>query len=316
VVLAVSHLAPAIAECLAAWKAELDLPITVRAEDSPLGSGGALRNCQDLLEPHFVLLNGDILTNLRLGPLVSFHQTARALVTATLSEVDDPTRFGIADLDEAGRIRCWQEKPSLKEARSRWGNVGAWVINRGLLDFIPEGRMTSLEKDTFPILLRQGVPFFGHQFSGYWSDIGTLKSYVQGNRDLLAGCTQATVQGTETRPGVWIAPSADVPADVTLIPPVCLGSGCRLGPGCELIGPTVVGADCELGRNVILDQTIVWDHARIGDGTRVQGSVIASCQLGRQCLVREGCVVASHSQLGDGRQLEAGTLLGPSSVLP
>src|SRR5262245_18659793 len=186
-VLALSNLAAPILDFVDSLGDGHGLRIVSRVETSPLGSGGALKNCADLLDGTFILFNGDILTDLDLTELVAFHRASGALVTATVNEVDDPSHYGILHLDAASRVLTWQEKPRREEALSRWGNVGAWVMEPAVLDHIPVAQVVSIERDTFPLVLARGLPFYGFQFAGYWKDIGTVDKYVQANRDLLTG---------------------------------------------------------------------------------------------------------------------------------
>lgn len=317
VVLAVSHFASAIIEYLRQSGVARGFNVTIRMEDRPLGSGGALKNCADILQDDFVLLNGDILMDMELGGLLECHRNAGAMVTATVSHVEDTRRWGILDLQDDDRVLGWQEKPEPAAAKSRWGNVGAWAISRKILDYIPEDRFVSLEKETFPLLFEKEQPFFGHRFSGYWKDIGTLENYVQANQDVLAGVIKGVQPGgRESAPGVWIDETAHVADTVDWVAPVVIGAGCRIGRGTRITGPTVIGDGAQIGAEANLQSSIVWPEAQIGDQATLDRAVIGEACLGARVTLGTGGAIASNSHVEEGVNLPAGTVIGPGSRLP
>jgi NDP-sugar pyrophosphorylase family protein len=314
VVLAVSHFATAIVDFLKKCEAAHGLGIKIRTEEEPLGSGGALKNCADVLQDDFVLLNGDILTDLDLSKLVEFHRKCDAVVTATVSEVEDPRHWGILDVQEDGRTLGWQEKPTKEEAKSSWGNVGAWAMSKELIELIPEGCFVSLEKETFPMIFQRGMPFYAFRFPGYWMDIGTVEKYVQANRDLLMGAVRGlTPNGRVKEKGVWIDDSARVAADARFAPPVVVGPGSLVGTGTQVYGPTVVGSGARIGAGAEIRSTIVWPQASISDGVKACDSVIGEAHIGADCTLGPGCTIAANSVVAAGTDLPADTVLGPGS---
>ncbi len=316
VVLAVSHFASAIIEFLQQTKVARGFNVKIRMEDRPLGSGGALKNCADILQDDFLLLNGDILMDMDLGGLLEFHRNAGAMVTATVSKVEDTRRWGILDIQDDDRVLGWQEKPESADAKSLWGNVGAWAISRKILDIIPEDRFVSLEKETFPLLFEKKQPFFGHRFSGYWKDIGTLENYVQANRDLLAGALKGVKpKGRESTPGVWIDETAQVDDQVDLVAPVVIGGDCRIGHGSRITGPSVIGQGVKVGIEAKIKSSIVWANAQIGDHAQIDDAVVGEARIGSNGALGTGCAVASNSLIEEGVKLPAGTVLGPASRL-
>jgi NDP-sugar pyrophosphorylase family protein len=317
VVFAVSHFAPTIAEFIKSDLADCGIPITLRHETDPLGSAGALVNCADLLHDDFILLNGDVLMDLNLEELSGFHRKNSAAVTTTVSEVDDPSHYGILDVQEDGRTLDWQEKPTREDAKSKWGNVGAWAMTKRVLDFIPAGRFTSLEKETFPQILAEGLLFYAYKFEGYWKDIGTVDKYVQANRDLLNGVISGLQPaGKEIQPGIWVESPECVPDDIQVTSPVVIGKDCRIGSGVKLAGPVVIGSDVQIGDGVEMASTVVWNGASVGSGTKMSSSVLGGATIGEECVLNPGCVVATNSAVAARSVLASNTSLGPGSRLP
>lgn len=270
------------------------LDVVVRSETQPLGSGGALKNCADLVAEQFLLLNGDILTDLSLSELFRQHQRTRALVTVAVAPVDEPWHYGIIDAAPDSAVREWQEKPDRQSAKSNLANVGAWAMSRQVVDLIPEGRFVSLEKEIFPAALASGVAFYAYRFDGYWKDIGTVDKYVEANRDLMAGKVRGFSAGGS----------------------VILGKGCDIHPTAAIEGPSVIGDGVVIGKDAKVRASIVWSGSRIGDGATVVQSVIAGAEIGARASLAEDCVIAQGSIVGAGQTLEPKTVLGPRSILP
>jgi len=316
VIFAVSHLAPTVINFLKTHHSDLGIPLVIRMETEPLGSGGALKNCEDLIKGQFILFNGDILTDIDLRALMSFHESSKAVVTTTLSHVEDVAHYGIVDVDAAGRAHGWQEKPKREEAKSHWGNVGAWAMSPDVLRFIPPRRFVSLEKETFPMLFKEGVPFFGYRFAGYWKDIGNIERYVQANRDLLNGKIGGTpIPGREIKKGIWVDASAALADDVKFYPPAVVGRNCRIAGDVEISGPTAIGDNCEIESAAKIASSILWPATKIGQGTRISNSVVASARIGSECVVGDGSVICSDTTVGPGAILPPGTIIGPGSSL-
>jgi mannose-1-phosphate guanylyltransferase len=280
------------------------LDIVVRSETRPLGSGGALKNCADLAADQFLLLNGDILTDLDLSDVFRQHRTKDALITVAVAPVDEPWHYGIIDAAADGSVREWQEKPDRTSAKSNLANVGAWAMSKRVLDLIPEGRFVSLEKEIFPAALDRGVAFFAYRFDGYWKDIGTVDKYVDANLDLMAGkvrgYTAPVEQSTEAR----------------VSGKVIVGKGCDVHPSAVIEGPTTIGDGVAVGKDARVRASIVWSGSRIGDGASIVKSVIAGAEIGARAVVAEDCVIAQGSVVGAGQILAPKTLLGPRSSLP
>jgi NDP-sugar pyrophosphorylase family protein len=275
-----------------------------------------LRNCADLITDTAILYNGDILTDLDIGDLVSFHKRTGARITATFNEVDDPTHYGVPELDAQHRVLGWQEKPSRETAKSRYGNVGVWVVEPDIFSHIPDARAVSLETEVFPLLLRDGVPFFGYCFDGYWKDIGTIAKYVDANRDVLTGKVRDQ-DLDEKRAGeeLWVGHDVRLPESCEISGSVVIGAGTTIGEAVRILGPTVIGANCVIGEGVEMACSVIWSGARIAARTRVDSAVIGAADIGADCVIRAGSVVSSDSRLAANSYLPPDSLLGPGSSL-
>ena len=161
--------------------ASLDLPyeVVIVEETEPLGTGGAIANCRPHLgEGTCCVINGDLLTSLRVGEMLSAHKESGTLASISLWEVEDPSRFGVADFDSTStRIRRFQEKPPREEAYSNLINAGTYLLEPEVFDRMPEGAF-SMERIVFPQLAEQGE-LSGFPFEGHFVDAGTPASYIE-----------------------------------------------------------------------------------------------------------------------------------------
>jgi NDP-sugar pyrophosphorylase family protein len=298
VILSVSHLPDVIRGIMGDGRtAGVRLRYVVESE--PLGTAGGVRNAADLVEGRVVVLNGDVLTDVDLGAMLAVHEARQAQATIFLTPVDNPTAYGLVELEADGRVRRFLEKPGWDEVTTNTINAGIYVLERELLDLIPKGQPSSIEREFFPLLLERRIPFVGHVPRAYWLDIGTAVKYHQAHQDLLDRLVQTPVSPPGRRvPEGWVEPSADLHSTVRLRAPVVIGSDCRLEQD-VVMGPGVVlGAGCRLGRGVQLEASVLWEEVTLGPGTRLHG-----------CLVGRGCRIGAHADLG------AGTVLGDGSAL-
>jgi len=164
--------------------ADVDFDVRIVPEEEPLGTGGALGNCKDVISGRFACFNGDIVSSLNLAPMLEQHNSMKGIGTLALWEVEDPTRFGIVGLDENNCVTEFKEKPKPEEVFSNLINAGSYILEEEVFDFMPEGRH-SLERDVFPILAKNGK-LGGFPFSGYFIDAGTPSSWRDGVRTCIS----------------------------------------------------------------------------------------------------------------------------------
>lgn len=229
-------------------------------EDDPLGTAGAIKNCQaHLTSDRFLVLNADIVSSMDLGALVAAHKAHDAIGTISLKQVAAPdvVNFGVirpdgpAATDGAQRIAEFVEKPSRPElAPSRLINAGAYVLERRVLDLIPRGKLVSLEKEIFPQLLPQG--FWGLPFDGTWIDVGDPGRLVQASHAM----DPTFRAGPQTR----IASDAKVERSL-------LGRDCAVRGGAHV-------EDCILGDGVTVEAGVHLKDCVVGDGEYVKANVV------------------------------------------
>jgi len=278
--------------------------ISYAVEPEPLDTAGAIRFAAEHagLSETFLVVNGDVLTDLDVGALVAFHRSHRAVATIHLTRVEDPTRFGVVPIDDDGRVLAFVEKPLPGEAPSDLVNAGTYVLEADVLGRIPAGRRVSIERDTFPALAADGE-VFAQASDAYWLDTGTPADYLRAHADLLDG-TRAPPPAPGAAPvaeGVW---AIDDPViDGSVLPCSLVGAGAGVSAGAVVRG-SVVGAGCRVGPGAEVAGSVLLPGSRVGAGASVSGSI-----LGRGVVIGEGCVLEALTVVGDHVELRPGEKL-------
>lgn len=245
----------------------LGVNIAYSQEPELLGTAGAIKNAEPLLSTdRFIAVNADIIHHVDLKPLLEFHQSSGAIVTIGLTEVDDPSQYGVVQQTPSGRILRFVEKPPRHKAPSNRINAGIYVMEKEALAWIPRGREVSIERETFPLLIRKGLPVYGCTVRGYWLDMGTHDRYLALHRDALDGKVGLRPPYPMKTEGIWIGRNTNISNRAKLIPPVVIGHGTRIERG-AVVGPYAV-----LGENVAVQPNSRCSHAVVLSGSRLEGN--------------------------------------------
>ena len=218
-------------------------------EPAPMDTAGAIRFAIEgrLDDGPFFALNGDVLMEAPLEDLMAFHITRGARATVTLTEVPDPTRYGLVIADRDGLVEAFVEKPEPGAAVTLtppyWINAGAYVLDRWFLAAVPAMERVNIEREVFPLLVGNGL--YAWRCTGYWNDIGTPESYLAANMHLADGDT-------------------------------VLGAGASVGEGAT-VDRSVVHEDAVIGAGAVVTDSVIGRGARIGARAHVSnGSIVAA----------------------------------------
>ncbi|MFD3441553.1 sugar phosphate nucleotidyltransferase [Streptomyces sp. NPDC058685] len=305
IVLATSYLAE-VFEPYFGDGSSLGLHLEYVTEEEPLGTGGAIRNVASRLrsgpdEP-VLIFNGDILTGLDIGALVSTHRSSGADVSLHLTRVEDPRAFGLVPTDPSGRVTAFLEKPQTpEEIVTDQINAGAYVFRRSVIDTIPSGRPVSVERETFPDLLSAGAHLQGMVDSTYWLDLGTPQAFVRGSADLVMG--RAPSPAVPGRCGDrLVLESATVAADAKLTGGTVVCEGASVHPGARVDGSVVLaGAVVEEG--AVISASLIGERARVGARTVLSDTVVG-----------DGATVGADNELRDGARVWCDAVLPAGAV--
>lgn len=275
-----------------------DLGVRLRyvEEPRPLGTGGALRYAQDLLDERFLMLNGDVLTDIDLSAQLAQHERTEARATLALIGVEDPTAYGLVRRNPDLSVREFLEKPSAEQIDTNLVSAGAYVLERDVLDVMAApGETISIERDVFPRLVGAGL--YGYEASGYWLDIGTPDRYLQATFDILEGRVTTDTGG---RPQ-----------------PVAVGAGCEVSSLATVGHRTVLGAGVRIGEGAHVESSVLLDGCTVGPGSTVRSSIVGPrVVIGADCRVGDGVVLGEQVKLGAANVLGAGARIFPNVELP
>jgi mannose-1-phosphate guanylyltransferase len=252
-------------------------------EPEPLDTAGAIAFAarEAGIAERFIVVNGDVLTDLDLTALVEFHERSGAEGTIALTKVDDPSQFGVVPTDADGRVLAFVEKPPRDEAPTDLINAGFYVLEPSFLDRVPAGRKVNIERETFPAMVAEGS-LFARSDPAYWLDVGTPERLLQASLDVLAGVRAAA------------------PVDGALV-----GEGAVVEDGATVVR-SVIGAGARVASGAVVEDSVLLPGAVVEAGATVRGSIV-----GAGAQVTAGSSVLELTVLGDEVRTTPGeTLIG------
>jgi mannose-1-phosphate guanylyltransferase len=313
VILSCGFMASAVREVLGDG-ADLGLQLRYVEEPEPLGTGGALKFAEDLLEERFFMLNGDVLTDFDLTQQLEQHERTGARATLALVAVEDPSAYGLVRLRDDRSVEEFVEKPGPELSDSNLINAGAYILERDVLETMaPSGTHISIEREVFPSLVGQGL--YGFEASGYWLDIGTPERYLQGSFDILEGTVDTEVGRRLSASGMTLVDGARI--DGRVVAPALLGSGAVVEERAIVGGRAVLGFDVTIGEGAHVESSVLLDGSSVGAGTTVSSSIIGpGVSIGERCNIQGGVVIGEGVKIGSDNVLASGVRIFPGVELP
>ncbi|MEM2920922.1 MAG: NDP-sugar synthase [Candidatus Bathyarchaeia archaeon] len=303
VVLAVNYMADVFARSFG--KSKYGVKIRYSRETKPLGTGGPIKKAKDLLngddEPFFVL-NGDILSTIDYKALYKKHAEYGAKATIALHEVENPSRFGLAMVNDKNQILKFIEKPKPEVSMGKLINAGVYVLNQSVFELIPPDRQVSIEKEVFPILAESGG-LYGYNLDGLWVDIGKPEDYILANRYML----------NMVAPQNHIEKGAKISNRASIVPPVALAKGVTIEQD-AVVGPYVsVGEGVTIGRGTRIENSILFSNALVDYSTSIKSAIIGEgAIIGRWVKIENDCIVGDHAVIDDNVTLVPNVKICPS----
>lgn len=243
-------------------------------EPEPFGTAGAIKFAESHLEDRFFALNGDVLADLDLSALWNSHVERGASASLGLHPVDDPTGYGLVDLDAEGHVLDFHEKPEPGHAGAGLINAGTYVIEKSVLASVEAGRKVSIEREVFPALVGQGL--CGLRLDGYWKDIGLPDRYSEACWDIIEGRVKTEVETSGD--GVFIGSDCEIDPGAKIGPRAVIGNRSKVGSGAEVTGSVLI-SDCEIGENSVVTDSIFSAGVSVPDGVRVGNAVLGKNEV-------------------------------------
>ncbi len=240
--------------------ANLPYEIVLSVEHEAMGTGGAVALARQHLSGQgpVLVLNGDLISSVDVTALVVHHAATGAKATLSLWEVEDPSRFGVCDLDESGMIGRFQEKPEPGTEFSNLINAGCYLIERDVLNGLSSDKH-SMEREVFPGLAEAGG-MAGLAFTGYFVDAGTPESFIEAAQVCIAN---GRYDSGHVEDDSWFGKGSN-----------CIGAA----------HSSSIGQGCNIEEGASVSDCVILSEANIGTGARLDG-----------CLVGQGANVAPDS---------------------
>jgi mannose-1-phosphate guanylyltransferase / phosphomannomutase len=273
---------------------EFGVSISYANEPIPLGTAGSVGNAREALTERFLVISGDVITDIDLGAIWRYHEERGALATIGLTPVENPLEFGIVITRPDGTIDRFLEKPTWGQVFSDTINTGIYVLEPEIFEHIPRGRSVDFSADVFPQLLAADAPLYGSIAKGYWEDVGTLDAYLRSHKDVLDRRVALDIPGFQVSDNVWLGDGAEIAPDAEVVGPAVIGPGCKVEAGSRLGEYSVLGSNVRLLSDVQIERSVVHDNVYIGAGARVRGAIV-----GRASSIRTNARLEEGVVLGD-----------------
>src|SRR5881396_1318818 len=271
--------------------------IRYAVEGTPLGTGGAFKNAEEHISDATVVFNGDVLTDIDLAAVVVHHRAKRAIATIVLTPVENPSAYGLVEINAEGWIQRFIEKPGPDEITCNTINAGIYVFEPQVLKYMPKGEPYSFERGLFPTLLEHKEPVLSFVLDRYWIDIGTPQKYLEVHQDILAKkfssprVSPSALDRAALPTGTLVDEKSIVDQDVTI------RSGVR-------IENSVIGRNCKIDEGAQIIDSVVWSGNTIDADARLISSIVGKgCYIGRSATLRAGVVLGDKTVVTDYSQL-------------
>ncbi|MGF1589924.1 MAG: sugar phosphate nucleotidyltransferase [Pleurocapsa sp.] len=259
-----------------------------------VGSAGGLRKIQDFnafFDDTFVVMCGDALIDLDLTAAVKQHRAKGAIATVITKKVprEDVSSYGVVVTDDQGRIKSFQEKPSVDKALSTDINTGIYIFEPEIFDYIPPNQEFDIGGELFPKLVAKQAAFYAVSMDFEWVDIGKVPDYWHAVRGVLTReIKNVNIPGTEVAPGIYTGLNVAVNWDkVDITGPVYIGGMTKIEDGAKIIGPAMIGPNCYICSGATVDNSVIFEYSRLGEGIRLVDKLV----FGRYCVDKTGAAI-------------------------
>lgn len=243
-------------------------------EQQPLGTGGAIKNCESEISDTFLVYNGDVLHSLNPSRIIESHSDHGGIGTLAVWEVEDPTRFGIIGFDDENRITRFLEKPKPEEVFSNHINAGNYVLDTDIFDHIDGGKKVSIEREVFPFILDHGL--HAYPFDGYWVDAGTREAFLEASSRIM------------NFNGIWNQ----------------IDERCLIHPDAKILGPLVIGDNCRIGNSILGPNTVIGNNTTIDKDVRVFNSTLLNDVHVDRGAVIQNAIIGPHVRINEKEIIE------------
>ena len=259
-----------------------------------IGSAGGMRKIQDFktfFDDTFIVLCGDALIDLDLTAAVKWHREKGSIATIITKSVprEEVSSYGIVVTDDEGRIKEFQEKPAVEEAKSTNISTGIYIFEPEIFDHIPSEVEYDIGGDLFPKLVEIGAPFYAKAMDFEWVDIGKVPDYWRAIRGVLSGeIKNVQIPGNQVKEGIYTGLNVAVNWDkVDITGPVYIGAMTKIEDGAKIVGPVYIGPSCCVCSGATVENSVIFEYSRLGPGVMLVDKLV----YGRYCVDKTGASI-------------------------
>ncbi|UCE44250.1 MAG: NDP-sugar synthase, partial [Candidatus Bathyarchaeota archaeon] len=289
-------------------------------EKKPLGTAGSVKNSEKHLNETFAVIQGDNITEIKFKHILSFHREMGGIATIALLPVERPHQFGIAQLDVDNKVLRFKEKPRQDEFFSDLANIGLYVFEPEVLDYIPSGVEYDFAKNVFPKLLSSGEKIYGFPTRGFWTDVGIPENYMKAVRWILSKlkgkrlAENAEVEKASISGSVEIGEGTRIEHGAEITGPVMIGDSCIIGHNSRITANSVIGSNVKIGRKARVVGSLVYEETQIGTGSYLNNCIVAEkCRLGSNIKIDEMSILGASCEIGDYARIHKGSRIWPKA---
>ncbi|MGH4049904.1 MAG: sugar phosphate nucleotidyltransferase [Clostridium sp.] len=254
---------------------KLGLKIHYIGEDITLGTAGAIKDAEGFFNDTFIVFNEDILSDIDIKGMMEFHKEKGASVTIAVTKVKNPADYDVIEYNENLYVEKFTENPKLCEIKSNYINAGIYLIEPNVLKEIPDSQVVSIEKETYPLLLKKGYPIAVYKSDKYWIEVDTIEEYIKAHEDILTGDYQLP-EIKDDNQDIFIGENTTIHGSAKVIGPTYIGENTNIGAN-STIGPNAtIGNHCKVGTNTIITDSIIWDKITLENNSTVSSVIINS----------------------------------------
>jgi NDP-sugar pyrophosphorylase family protein len=272
--------------------------INYSVEKTPLGTAGSVKNVEKYLNDTFLVLSGDVISNIDFRNVLRFHKNKGALATVVLTKVEDPDHYGIANLNSEDEITNYLEKPSKEDIFSNLANTGTYILEPELFEYFKDFKdEIDFSNDVFPKLIEENLGIYGYVFDGYWNDVGRPENYLKATKDYL---NQKIIFNHKLNKlnKLCAGENVKIAKNVKILGPVFIGSNSTIDEGCKLTNGTVIGENVNIEKNCRIQNSVVMRYCHIKENSNLNGAIIDTNSLiDKNVTIQKGVIIGHHSKV-------------------
>jgi mannose-1-phosphate guanylyltransferase/phosphomannomutase len=283
-----------------------------------LGTAGSVKFASKNIKSTFLVISGDVLTDIDLSKAMEFHKEKKALATIVLTRVNNPLQFGVVITNKMGKIERFLEKPSWGEVFSDTINTGIYILEPEIFKYIPKNEFFDFSKDLYPLFLKDKKALYGYIAEGYWKDIGNHDEYKAVHYDILDGKVKVEIDGKKIKVGgrtIIIGKNVSIGKKIEVDDQVIVGDNVTI-KDCAVISRSVIGSGSKIDIGAEVLGSVLWNNVTIGTEAQVKEDVIgSSSRIGCRAVVQVGAVISDECVIGVDAIVRTNLKIWPHKVI-